>query len=131
MRRIFCVASFLLAMSAPLLAQAQTPQRHFTLRYEFTINNVDPGKPLRVWIPLAVSDDYQTVAVTGRAGDLPLKETRERQYGNRMLYAATDKATQASYHFTIDYDVVRREHATLSDADRRLSEDAQSQTPTL
>ena len=127
MRRIFLAVLLLLA-SSMVMAQRQ---RHFTLHYEFTINNVEQGKPLRVWIPLAVSDTYQTVTVAAKGGDLPLKETRERQYGNRMFYAATERASQTSYHFAIDYDVVRREHAELSDSERRLSEDAQAQTPTL
>jgi transglutaminase-like putative cysteine protease len=133
MRRILLAAAWLaigVAMCAAALT-AQPQHRHFTLSYEFTINDVEQGKPLRVWIPLAVSDEYQAVAVTARTGDLPLKETRERQYGNRMLYGETASATQGSYRFRIDYDVVRREHMVLNEAERQLSEDVHSQTPML
>jgi transglutaminase-like putative cysteine protease len=131
MRRLLCAAVALLTTSTLPLSAPPPQQRHFTLHYEFTINNVEAGKPLRVWIPLAASDDYQTVTVIRRSGDLPLKQTRERQYGNRMLYGETASAGQASYRFAIDYDVVRREHQALSDSERRLSEDVQAQTPTL
>jgi transglutaminase-like putative cysteine protease len=48
--------------------------------------------------------------VLSRSGDLSLKETTEPEYGNKMFYAHTDKATQPEYHFTVKYDVVRLEH---------------------
>ena len=83
--------------------------RHFTLHYEFTVRNVTPGQKLRVWIPLAHSDRFQTVKVISTIGDLPLKQTREREYENEMLYAAEEKARKTEYHFSIEYDVVRSE----------------------
>jgi transglutaminase-like putative cysteine protease len=39
-----------------------------------------------------------------------VKKTRETEYGNWMLYAETAKATKAEYQFSVDYEVVRREH---------------------
>lgn len=83
--------------------------RHFTLHYELTVRNVTPGQKLRVWIPLAHSDRFQTVKVISTIGDLPLKQTREREYENEMLYAAEEKARKTEYHFSIEYDVVRSE----------------------
>jgi hypothetical protein len=66
--------------------------RHFTFHYEFTVRAVDQGQPLQVWIPLAHSDKYQTVKVISQKGDLPLKQAREKRFGNIMLYAQTTKA---------------------------------------
>jgi transglutaminase-like putative cysteine protease len=97
--------------------------RHFTFHYEFTVRSVDEGKPLRVWIPLAHSDKYQTVKVVSKKGDLPLKETREKRFGNLMLYAETPKATKSDYNFAVDYDVVRYERMDLTEAERRASEE--------
>jgi transglutaminase-like putative cysteine protease len=55
------------------------------------------------------------VKVLSRSGDLALKETTEREYGNKRFYAHADNATQPEYHFTVKYDVVRLEHlAALS-----------------
>jgi transglutaminase-like putative cysteine protease len=90
-------------------AWAQPKQRHFTFTYKFHVNDVPLGAPLRVWAPLASSDAFQTVRVAGMKGDLPLTQTREAEYGNRMVYAETPKATRSRYDFEITYDVVRRE----------------------
>jgi len=98
--------------------------RHFTFHYEFTVRSVDAGKPLRVWIPLAHSDKYQTVKVIEKKGDLPLKTTREKRFGNVMLYASTPKATKSDYRFVVDYDVVRLERVDLSNAERAASEES-------
>jgi transglutaminase-like putative cysteine protease len=126
MRRVLLLALFLCAT----VAFAQ-PSRHFTFRYEVTVKAVEQGKPLRVWIPLAHSDAFQTVIVKSATGDLPLRRTRERQYGDQMLYATTARAARADYHFVIDYDIVRREATSLTAADRLLSEDPAAVTPTL
>jgi hypothetical protein len=107
LRRISAV-SFLLLVS--LCALAQTKSRHFELNYSFTVRITDPGKPLDIWFPMAQSDPFQQVKVLSESGDLTLKETTEPEYGNRMFYAHTDKATQPEYHFTVKYDVVRLEH---------------------
>ena len=93
-----------------LCAFAQSKSRHFELNYSFTVRITDPGKPLDVWFPMAQSDQFQQVKVLSKSGDLKLKETTDPEYGNKMFYAHTDKATQPEYHFTVKYDVVRLEH---------------------
>jgi transglutaminase-like putative cysteine protease len=101
---------FLLLLSAVFASSALAENsRHFTFRYEFTVRNITPGEQVRIWIPLAHSDQFQTVKVLSTTGDLPLKQTREREYGNEMLYAAEQKATKAEYHFAVEYEVVRNE----------------------
>ena len=103
------------AVMLALAASAQAAPHHFTFHYSFTVKNVAPGQRLRVWIPLAHSDEWQEVTVLSQSGDLPLKPKREREYGNRLLYAETAHADKAEYHFAVDYDVVRRERAVLVD----------------
>jgi transglutaminase-like putative cysteine protease len=68
---------------------------------------------VRVWIPLAHSDASQDVRVVSKTGDSPLKEVRQPEYGNQVLYAETGKAEKGEYKFSVDYDVVRREHVVL------------------
>lgn len=124
--------SLLLLLSALFAVSAWAEDsRHFTFHYEFTVRNITPGQQVRIWIPLAHSDQFQTVKVLSTTGDLPLKQAREREYGNEMLYAAEEKATKAEYHFVVEYDVVRNERvvslsgnahlaaAKLSDRERR------------
>src|ERR1700674_1194694 len=108
-------ALFLVLSSLPALGQTAPTQRerHFNFHYAFTDKNVSPGERVRVWIPLAHSDAFQDVKVTSKSGDLPLKEVRQPEYGNEVLYAATSKADKTEYKFSVDYDVVRREHAVV------------------
>jgi transglutaminase-like putative cysteine protease len=97
--------------SLPVLAQSE---RHFKFHYTFTVKNVSPSERVRVWIPLAHSDAFQDVKVTSKGGDLPLKEVHQPEYGNEVLYAETAKADKGEYKFSVDYDVVRREHVVLA-----------------
>ena len=69
--------------------------RHFTFHYAFTVKNVTPGQPVRIWIPMAHSDAYQEVKVLSANGDLPLKKTHESKFGNEMFYAEDKKAKAA------------------------------------
>jgi hypothetical protein len=103
-------SAVLLFLLFGLCAFTQTKSRHFELNYSFTVRITDPGKPLDVWFPMAQSDEFQKVKVLSKSGDLSLKETTEPEYGNKMFYAHTEKATQPEYHLTVKYDVVRLEH---------------------
>ncbi len=118
-RRFFAVS---LLMLPALCAVAQTKSRHFELDYSFTVRITDPGKPLDVWFPMAQSDQFQQVKVLSQTGDLPLKETTEREYGNKMFYAHADKADQAEYHFQVKYDVVRLEHMAAASIQKTASQ---------
>lgn len=102
--------SVLLLVAASAGAQES---RHFTFHYGFTVKNVPAGEKLRVWFPMAHSDEYQDVKVISADGDLPLKKTRESRFGNESYYAEIGKARQAELHFEVVYDVVRHEHLTL------------------
>jgi transglutaminase-like putative cysteine protease len=100
----------LLFSSLPTLAQNE---RHFTFHYAFTVKNVSPGERMRLWIPLAHSDAFQNVRVVSKDGDLPLKQVLQPQFGNEVLYTETAKADKGEYKFSVDYDVVRKEHVAL------------------
>ena len=115
MLRRSLLALLLVLLSLPALAQpalAQT-ERHFNFHYVFTVKNVSPGERVRVWIPMAHSDAFQDVKVTSKSGDLPLKQVHQPEYGNEVLYAETSKTDKGEYRFSVDYDVVRREHVVL------------------
>lgn len=107
--------SSLSALAQSALAQSTPAQneRHFTFHYAFIVKNVSPGGRVRVWIPLAQSDAFQDVEVTAKSGDLPLKQIQQIEYGNEALYAQTPKGDKGEYQFSVDYDVVRREHVVL------------------
>jgi transglutaminase-like putative cysteine protease len=109
LRRVLLFALLVLS-SLPVLAQKE---RHFNFHYSFTVKNVSPGEQVRVWIPLTHSDAFQDVRVTAKSGDLPVKQFHQPEYGNEVLYAETSKADKGEYRFSVDYDVVRREHVVL------------------
>ena len=98
-------------MSVPLVAQTS---RHFTLHYSFVVKNVEQGKPIRVWFPIAHSGPYQDVHIVSVNGDLPLKQMKETEYGNSLFYATAKHADKDEYHFAVDYDVVRRKHRYIA-----------------
>ncbi len=104
------VLSSLAVFTQTALAQKE---RHFTFHYSFTVKNVGAGERVRVWIPLAHSDAFQDVKVTSKDGDLRLKQVHQPEYGNEVLYAEAAKADKAEYKFSVDYDVVRKEHVVL------------------
>jgi transglutaminase-like putative cysteine protease len=104
------ILSSMLAIAQPAPAQKE---RHFNFHYTFTVKNVSLGERVRVWIPLAHSDAFQDVKVTSTNGDLPLKQVHQPEFGNEVLYTETSKADKGEYKFSVDYDVVRREHVVL------------------
>jgi hypothetical protein len=53
------------------------------------------------------------VKVTSKGGDLPLKQVQQPEYGNEVLYAETAKADKDEYKFSVEYEVVRKEHVVL------------------
>ena len=120
-RRFFYVGVaslfFALAGSHPVIVRANsaTNSRHYSFHYAFTVKNITPGQRIRVWIPLAHSDQFQDVKVTAKSGDLALKSFEQPEYGNEVLYAESAKADKNEYKFSVDYDVVRREHIVLAD----------------
>jgi len=120
-RRALSVVVLLFASLLPIRSAAadqpgsEKHARHFTFHYAFTVKNVPAGEPVRVWIPLAHSDEYQDVKVTAKSGDLSLKQVSQSRFGNELLYAETPKAEKAEFKFVVDYDVVRREHVVLID----------------
>ena len=96
--------------------------RHFTFHYGFTVKDVPAGQKVRVWIPVAHSDDFQEVKIVSATGDLSLKKNRESKYGNEMYYGEESKASKAEFHFEVVYEVVRHERVVLGRSIPRLSD---------
>src|SRR5512140_145330 len=109
-RKLVCISIFLFLISSILSAQSS---RHFTFHYAFTVKNIPAGQKVRVWFPAAHSDSFQDVRVVSAKSDVPLKRTKEPRYGNDIYYAETSNSKLPDLHFSIEYDVVRRERITL------------------
>jgi transglutaminase-like putative cysteine protease len=114
--RKLCLVPFLVLLTSIAPPQSRQSQRtrHFTFDYTFTVRITDSGKPLDVWLPIAHSDPFQKVKIISVQSDLPLRQTSEAEYGNTIFYGHTERANKAEYHFSIKYDVVRREHVATA-----------------
>jgi transglutaminase-like putative cysteine protease len=110
-------AFVLLAAGAALRASRpsrEAPARTFSLRYEAVLENVPPDTRLaRIWIPEASSGPSQTVAVESIRGPVRTVETRDPEYGNRILYAELPNPGTGPVRFTVSYRVTRLAYAGL------------------
>lgn len=116
MRRTALIAVVMCAVLLTCCLAAAQQQRHFTIVYKFTVRNVVPGAPLRVWFPMAHTDRFQQVKLLEVKGDIPVRRTSESEFGNRIFYAETRHADKPEYAFEARYDVVRLERRALDGA---------------
>ncbi len=85
-------------------------ERRFRIRYQVEIPAHDA--PLRVWLPVPRSDEFQTVTCL----ELALPETASRSiegvHGNESLYVAPGRSANATMVHA-SYDVLRRERVAV------------------
>jgi len=90
---------------------APRPSRTFSFVYDVSLKDLPPDvRSAKIWIPEATSDAGQTVTLKGVSGPVRTVETRDPEYGNRILYAELSKPEATSAHFTVNYLVTRREY---------------------
>jgi transglutaminase-like putative cysteine protease len=103
------------------------PTRSFRFTYNFTVKDIPPGaKRVRVWIPVAQTDQHQTVRVLSVKAPVKTRMMQEPEYGNRMMYAEIQNSPADKAEFTIEYEIDRREYsrgdyAQLDRADQKPS----------
>jgi len=92
------------------LAASAIPERQFELSYGFTVH-VPPGaRSVRIWAPVAVSDENQTVSSPEISSPVAMRRTHESEYENEMLYSEVRPEGQAKdIPVEIRYRVARRE----------------------
>ena len=116
------VCSFLLlACIALSTAWAQTaapeqkfspPSRKFRFTYAFTVKDIPAGtKLVRVWVPVAHTDEHQTVRLLKVKSPVQTVMGEEQEYGNQILYAEIHNPTQTTVDFSLEYEVTRREYS--------------------
>lgn len=93
-------------------AAPPAPERSFEFTYTTVLKNLPAGaRRVQVWIPLASSSPSQTVRVEQIKSPVPVRQTRESEYGNRMLYAEWNAAaagrTAPPVAITVRYHVTR------------------------
>ena len=118
--RLF-LPSLLLVLITASLSTAQTPAekqkfsppaRKFRFTYAFTVKDIPAGtKLVRVWVPVAHTDEHQMVRLVNVKSPVQTKVGEESEYGNQILYAEIHNPTQTTADFSLEYEVTRREYS--------------------
>jgi transglutaminase-like putative cysteine protease len=88
-------------------------------QFEFTYRVKIPALsgPARLWIPLASSDDFQTVELEAIQTALPHQEIHDRVYGNKILFLTASPA-ESGKTVEVNYRVKRKEKSSYDDLER-------------
>jgi transglutaminase-like putative cysteine protease len=106
--------------STRLAAQTASPEkpkfspsyRKFRFTYGFTLKNIPAGtKLVRVWVPVAHTDEHQTVRLVSVKSPVQTTMGEESEYGNQILYAEIHNPVQPTADFALEYEVTRREYS--------------------
>jgi transglutaminase-like putative cysteine protease len=114
--RLVVMLSCLFALlSTPVTARTpefSPPARTFLFTYQLTLTDIPASaRKVRVWIPRASTDANQTVVLKKVNGPVPLREMRERSFGNHLLYGELLHPSSSRAKFTIEYEVTRKEYS--------------------
>ena len=120
--RLRVLSSLLLAaMAAPLCtAQKSLPETHqfspssrtFHFTYSFMVKDIPAGtKVVRVWVPVAHTDENQTVRLLNVKAPGKTEMTQDSEYGNHMMYAEIHNPAPGAAEFALEYEVTRREYS--------------------
>jgi transglutaminase-like putative cysteine protease len=84
--------------------------RKFRFTYAFTVKDIPAGtKLVRVWVPVAHTDEHQSVRLVNVKAAVQTRMTEESEYGNHILYAEIHNPVQATADFSLEYEVTRHE----------------------
>jgi transglutaminase-like putative cysteine protease len=107
---LFVLLASTVVMSRP--SSSSPPSRTFLFEYHVSLKAIPRGAGrVRIWMPCPASDKNQTVSLRKMTGTIPLRETREPVFGNRILYAEMLHPSSDSAEFRIEYQVTRREYS--------------------
>jgi transglutaminase-like putative cysteine protease len=95
----------------PLLCAAEpaAKKRSFLFTYSGAVTGLKPGDKARVWLPVPPTNEDQEVRI--ESGDLPapVKEGKDPQYGNAIVYFEGTADKDGNVLFERTYRVTRRE----------------------
>jgi transglutaminase-like putative cysteine protease len=106
------VASFTAAQTTTTEKRFSPPARKFRFTYSFTVKDIPSGtKLIRVWVPVAHTDEHQTVKLLNVKAPVQTRMTEEPEYNNHILYAEIHNPAQGTAEFALEYEVTRREYS--------------------
>ena len=110
---VSCFCSLLAAQTVRSDQQKfSPPSRKFRFTYAFTVKDIPPGaKLVRVWVPVAHSDEHQSVRLVNVKSPVQTTIGEDSEYGNHILYAEIHNPVQPTADFALEYEVTRREYS--------------------
>jgi len=103
----------MVASLTPAVANAENDdvaqKRSFTFHYDFRVHSLAPGTRLKVWLPIAQSDEWQSVVPDISKLPGTPKVATESKYGNRILFFETPVPANGELQCQIPYRIVRKE----------------------
>ncbi len=108
---LLCLVSFGNAQTTSAEHQKfSPPSRKIIFTYAFSVTNIPAGtKVVRVWVPVAHTDEHQTVRLVKVDAPVQTQMSEEPEYGNHVLYAEIHSPVKSTAEFSLQYEVTRRE----------------------
>lgn len=95
------------SLLAQPLSAAEPKKRDFLFIYKVKLTDVPAGE-MKLWIPVAVSDDLQKVKLVKVTSPVPLEAKKEAEYGNSLMYAKVPGPAKG-LEIELQYEVSRLE----------------------
>lgn len=103
---------------AKAVAQSNpTIARKFEFKYSASITDVPMGAKVRVWIPVAETDRFQTVETKSTTLPSEAKYNRDEKYDNKILYFERTQNGTGTIAANVTYDVTRIETQAVGQLD--------------
>lgn len=96
--------------------------RQFEFAYQASITDVSAGANVRIWIPVASNNAFQSVKLLSQSLPGEAKMTSDEKYGNKMLYLERVHQGSGNIGLRIVYHVLRNEARSLGHLDKQQSE---------
>lgn len=109
MKMIPTLAALLLAAPPAPGADPAPRVRTFRFTYAAVVTGLKPGRPARVWLPVAQSDDDQDVSVVSKELPAEGRMGRDAPFGNQVLYVEAEADADGRIPMKVVYKVTRRE----------------------
>ena len=119
--------------TAPAEALAQDASRTFEFTYQVHVpSSANQAGPVRLWIPLPLSDTYQDVHSLHIDSPVAYAQGHDPEYKNRFaMFKPTPQQAAAGFDVTVRFVATRREHKVALDPEIRKPPTGASKDPML
>ena len=102
------ISSLLISSDSSAQDPPSLKTRSFDFQYGATISDVPQGAVVRIWLPIAESNDQQDIKLTRSTSPSPLEFNREEKYENQIGYCQFESEGKP-ISISVNYQADRRE----------------------